>query len=351
MNAREEHNETQRRYYATAEKRGMQPTGSPYLNRHVDELVRFAGIEPGQRVLEVGCGIGRYTLLLAERGIRVEGIDLSQPLLDRLADFNAGRFDIPLHAGDVLAPPVELGNVDAVIGFFTLHHIHDLAATYRAMTALVESGGPVTFSSRIRGTRCTTCRSRSSARWRGRAIAGCSRCGGRSSSVRWRRPACADLRHERFGFFPPFAANAAWGPRPRARSSGAACSGPCCRSSSSVESAPAHDGAAGSLRGRFLGARGRWAAVVPRRVETRDESWFLQVTARVSDGDSLYRDVFYATTPFAVYVTLPFVWLLGAQAFWVKTLVAGCFAASLFLLVRIGRRPARRTSSSPRPAP
>ena len=78
VNAREKHNETQRRYFATAEKRGMQPTGTPYLNRHVDELVRFAGIEPGQRVLEVGCGMGRYTLLLAERGIRVEGIDLSR---------------------------------------------------------------------------------------------------------------------------------------------------------------------------------------------------------------------------------------------------------------------------------
>jgi SAM-dependent methyltransferase len=213
MNAREEHNETQRRYYATAEKRGMQPTGSPYLNRHVDELVRFAGIEPGQRVLEVGCGMGRYTLLLAERGIRVEGIDLSQPLLDRLAAFNAGRFDIPLHAGDVLAPPVELGTFDAVIGFFTLHHIHDLAATYRAMAALVEPGGPVAFLEpnpwnplyyvQIAVKREMT--------WKGdRGMVEMRR------SVLFSAMASAglaDLRHERFGFFPPFAANASWGPR------------------------------------------------------------------------------------------------------------------------------------------
>ena len=73
-------------------------------------------------------------------------------------------------------------------------------------------------------------------------------------------------------------------------------------------------------------------------LETHDESWFLQVTARVAGGESLYRDVFYATTPLAVYATLPFVWLLGAQALFVKLLVAGCFAASLFLLVAIGRR-------------
>ncbi len=73
-------------------------------------------------------------------------------------------------------------------------------------------------------------------------------------------------------------------------------------------------------------------------LETHDESWFLQVAARVGGGESLYRDVFYPTTPLAVDATLPFVWLFGAQALWVKTLVAACFAASLFLLVWIGRR-------------
>jgi SAM-dependent methyltransferase len=213
VNAREAHNETQRRYYATAEKRGMQPSGSPYLRRHVEELVRFAGLEPGQRVLEVGCGMGRYTLLLAERGIRVEGIDLSEPLLDRLRVFDGGRFDIPLYAGDVLDPPAALGTFDAVVGFFTLHHIHDLPATYRAMARLVAPGGPVAFLEpnpwnplyyvQIAVTREMT--------WEGdRGMVGMRR-----SQV---FPAMASaglvrLRLERFGFFPPFAANAPWGAR------------------------------------------------------------------------------------------------------------------------------------------
>ena len=41
---------------------------------------------------------------------------------------------------------------------------------------------------------------------------GRSRCGARKSFRRWRRRACATCGLERFGFFPPFAANAAWGP-------------------------------------------------------------------------------------------------------------------------------------------
>jgi SAM-dependent methyltransferase len=213
MSARERHNETQRRYYADASKTRMRPTATPYLHRHVDEMVRFAGLEPGQRVLEVGCGMGRYTLLLAEREIRVEGIDLSAPLLDRLREFDGGRFDIPLHAGDVLAPPEPLGTFDAVVGFFALHHIHDLPATYRAMAELVAPGGPVAFLEpnawnplyyvQIALNRDMT--------WEGdRGVA------------RMRRsqvfPAMAsaglrDLRLERFGFFPPRVANAPWGPR------------------------------------------------------------------------------------------------------------------------------------------
>ena len=212
MSAREQHNETQRRYYAEAPKTRMRPAGTPYLRRHVDELVRFAGLEPGQRVLEVGCGMGRFTLLLAERGIRVEGIDLSERLLDDLRAFDAGRFDIPLYAGDVLDPPAELGTFDAVVGFFALHHIHDLPATYRAMAGLVAPGGPVAFVEpnawnplyyvQIAVNRDMT--------WEGdRGVARMRR-----SQVFPAMEAAGlrDLRLERYGFFPPFAANAPWGP-------------------------------------------------------------------------------------------------------------------------------------------
>ncbi|MGH3041667.1 MAG: class I SAM-dependent methyltransferase [Gaiellaceae bacterium] len=140
------HNRTQLRYYETQAKPGMVPTGSPYLRRHVEELVRFARLEAGERVLEVGCGMGRYTLLFAERGIAVEGIDLSPMLLDRLRAFDGGRFDIPLHPADVADPPAELlGRFDAVVGLFTLHHLHDLGPSFRAMTRLLAPGGRIAF--------------------------------------------------------------------------------------------------------------------------------------------------------------------------------------------------------------
>jgi SAM-dependent methyltransferase len=142
----QEHNRAQIEYFEHAGKRAMQPTSSPYVERQVDELVRFANLRDGERVLDVGCGMGRYTFPLAERGLQVEGLDLSQALLDRLDAFNAGRHNIPLHCTDIIDLPTTLDRrFDAVVGFFTLHHLHDLRASFAAMTRLVKPGGRIAF--------------------------------------------------------------------------------------------------------------------------------------------------------------------------------------------------------------
>ncbi len=51
------------------------------LDPTVDFLASLAG---GGRVLEFGVGTGRVALPLAERGIRVHGLDISRPMLDQL---------------------------------------------------------------------------------------------------------------------------------------------------------------------------------------------------------------------------------------------------------------------------
>lgn len=142
----ERHNAQQRRYYQKALKPHMQPADSPYLRRHIDQLLRFGRITAEDRLLEVGCGMGRYTLSLAEQGFRIEGLDLSPDLLARLRQADDGRYDIPLYCADVVEHPPELvGQFDAVIGFFTLHHLHDLPLCFAAMTRLLRPGGRVIF--------------------------------------------------------------------------------------------------------------------------------------------------------------------------------------------------------------
>lgn len=60
--------------------------GSAYLRysftkgteQEVGFLVDALGLEPGMRVLDVGCGPGRHARALGERGITVHGVDISE---------------------------------------------------------------------------------------------------------------------------------------------------------------------------------------------------------------------------------------------------------------------------------
>ena len=70
--------------------------GSAYLRysftkgtvQEVDKVVEWLGLEPGMKVLDVGCGPGRHSHELARRGIEAHGIDISQTFVD-LAGANA----------------------------------------------------------------------------------------------------------------------------------------------------------------------------------------------------------------------------------------------------------------------
>jgi len=141
-----EHNRLQIEYFEHAGKEAMRPASTPYVERQVEALARFAGLAAGDHILDVGCGMGRYTLPLAERGLSVEGVDISQTLLDRLEAFDAGRHDIALHCADILELPESLDRTfDAAVGFFTLHHLHDLPASFAAIARLVRPGGRIAF--------------------------------------------------------------------------------------------------------------------------------------------------------------------------------------------------------------
>lgn len=54
--------------------------------QEIDHLVGALGLEPGMRVLDVGCGPGRHAHELAGRGIEVHGIDVSRRFVDLATD-------------------------------------------------------------------------------------------------------------------------------------------------------------------------------------------------------------------------------------------------------------------------
>lgn len=109
-------------------------------------LAPWLRIAPGERVLDVGCGVGRWSLQLALRGALVTGIDLSPTMIDeaaRRAEMRgvAGRCRFLVQ--DLAA--LEAGETfDLVLGVTVLQHILDaraLGAAVHRMAAHLAPGG------------------------------------------------------------------------------------------------------------------------------------------------------------------------------------------------------------------
>jgi SAM-dependent methyltransferase len=75
-------------------------------------LVDALGLEPGARVLDVGCGPGRHAHALGERGMQVVGVDISQRFVDLARQDAPGG--VEFHRLDARSLPYD-GEFDAVI--------------------------------------------------------------------------------------------------------------------------------------------------------------------------------------------------------------------------------------------
>jgi ubiquinone/menaquinone biosynthesis C-methylase UbiE len=116
---------------------------------HTERLLTLAGIGPGQRVLDIGCGAGDVTMIAARlvgpTGW-VLGVDMNADVLDvaRARAAEEGLHNVSFQHATL--PDVSLDEpVDALIGRLILVHLADPAEVVRTLSALVRPGGVVTF--------------------------------------------------------------------------------------------------------------------------------------------------------------------------------------------------------------
>ncbi|HWC82991.1 MAG TPA: class I SAM-dependent methyltransferase [Pseudonocardiaceae bacterium] len=116
---------------------------------HTEHLLRLAGVGPGMRVLDIGCGLGDVTMLAAHivgpTG-HVIGADVN-PDMVLAARQRAKESDVDnvtFVRAEIPDVPVD-GLVDAVIGRLILMHLPDPAAAVRSLRSLVRPGGIVSF--------------------------------------------------------------------------------------------------------------------------------------------------------------------------------------------------------------
>ena len=109
----------------------------------------------GRRVLDFGCGSGENTLLLARRGARPVGVDISESLI-RLARRRLAVNGLGGSAEFVVASAHELPlaseSVDVVLGIAILHHV-DLDAASAELHRVLKPGGRAIFQEPVRDSR------------------------------------------------------------------------------------------------------------------------------------------------------------------------------------------------------
>jgi len=85
------------------------------------EVEEFLDGRAGSVGLDIGCGNGRHTELLAERCRRALGVDLSRGVLDTARERSRDTF--ALAQADAAALPVRTGTVDLAVYAATLPHL------------------------------------------------------------------------------------------------------------------------------------------------------------------------------------------------------------------------------------
>ncbi len=111
------------------------------------ELVRAAvAAEPGERILDVGCGPGYYVAELAERvgpDGSVTGMDQSGAMLAVAQRRCEGMGNTSFAEGDATALPFDEGAFDVVLSVQVMEYVPDVAAALAEIHRVLRPGGRV----------------------------------------------------------------------------------------------------------------------------------------------------------------------------------------------------------------
>lgn len=131
----------------------------PGVARWRERAIDALALQPGETVVELGCGTGANLPLLRERvgsAGHVVGVDITRPLLARARRRTREWPNVHLVQGDATAPPLAGGadeGPDAVLGTFVLGMFTDPASAVDGWCDLVGPGGRVALLEATRSDR------------------------------------------------------------------------------------------------------------------------------------------------------------------------------------------------------
>jgi SAM-dependent methyltransferase len=114
----------------------------------IEKLVHFLSLKQGCRVVDIGCGKGRHAMVLADLGLNVWGLDLSENSIayakGKVEELGLVGIDFSVHD---MREPYPIGDLSAVFNLFTsfgyFENTADDLKAVRAMAGNLISGGYV----------------------------------------------------------------------------------------------------------------------------------------------------------------------------------------------------------------
>ncbi|OIT21052.1 PREDICTED: phosphoethanolamine N-methyltransferase 1-like [Nicotiana attenuata] len=112
------------------------------------EFVAMLDLQPGQKVLDVGCGIGGGDFYMAEKyDVYVVGIDLSVNMISLAFERAIGRkCAVEFEVADCTTKTYPEGTFDVIYSRDTILHIQDKPALFRSFYKWLKPGGKVLIS-------------------------------------------------------------------------------------------------------------------------------------------------------------------------------------------------------------
>jgi SAM-dependent methyltransferase len=98
----------------------------------------------GVRVLDAGCGMGRFAEVCADAGAEVHAIDLSIAV-EAAARNLSGRQNVSVYQADIMNLPFAEGSFDRIYSLGVLHHTPNTRAAFERLVPLLKPGGIITI--------------------------------------------------------------------------------------------------------------------------------------------------------------------------------------------------------------
>ncbi len=113
-----------------------------------DVAVAAAAVQPGESIIDIGCGTGATALALADavgpEG-RVLGVDISKPMLDVARSRIGERRHVKFIEADAATAHFEAGSADLVFSKFGVMFFADPEAAFRNIYKAMKPGGRLAF--------------------------------------------------------------------------------------------------------------------------------------------------------------------------------------------------------------